>query len=37
MIDEYHNYLFHIKGFIIGEGLALIICTISALIIEFIL
>ena len=37
MIDEYHNYLFHIKGFFIGELLALIICTISALIIQFIL
>ena len=37
MIDEYHNYLFHIKGFFIGEGLALIICTLASLIIEFIL
>ena len=37
MIDEYHNYWFHIKGFIIGEALALIICTLAALIIEFIL
>lgn len=37
MIDEYHNYLFHIKGFFIGEGLALIICSISGLIIQFIL
>lgn len=37
MVGEYHNYLFHIKGFFIGELLALIICTISALIIQFIL
>ena len=37
MTDEYHNYWFHIKGFIIGEALALIICTLAALIIEFIL
>ena len=37
MVDEYHNYLFHIKGFFIGEVLALIICSLSALIIEFIL
>ena len=37
MIDEYHNYWFHIKGFIIGEALALIICSLAALIIEFIL
>ena len=37
MKQEYHNYLFHFKGFLIGELLALIICTLSALIIEFIL
>ena len=37
MTDEYHNYIFHIKGFFIGEALALIICSLSALIIEFIL
>ena len=36
MIDEYHNYLFHIKGFFIGEGLALIICLLSGIIIQFI-
>ena len=37
MIDEYHNYLFHIKGFFIGEGLALIICFVAGVIIQFIL
>ena len=37
MIKEYHNYLFHIKGFLIGEGLALVICTVAGLIIHFIL
>ena len=37
MVDEYHNYWFHIKGFFIGELLALVICTISGIIIEFIL
>ncbi|MBQ6546543.1 MAG: hypothetical protein IJL74_00915 [Bacilli bacterium] len=37
MVDEYHNYWFHIKGFFIGEGLALIICSLAALIIHFIL
>ncbi len=37
MIKEYHNYLFHIKGFFIGEVLGLIICTVAALIINFIL
>ena len=29
MISEYHNYLFHIKGFFIGEILALLICSIA--------
>lgn len=37
MVDEYHNYWFHIKGFFIGELLALIICTLAGLIIQFIL
>ena len=37
MTKEYHNYLFHLKGFFIGEVLGLIICLISSLIIEFIL
>lgn len=37
MVEEYHNYWFHIKGGIIGELLALIICTLVGLIIQFIL
>ena len=37
MINEYHNYWFHIKGFFIGELLALIVCTIAGLIIHFVL
>ena len=37
MIDEYHNYWFHIKGFFIGEILALVICTMAGVIIHFIL
>ena len=37
MIEEYHNYWFHIKGFFIGEVLALIICAISGVIIQFVL
>ena len=37
MKEEYHNYLFHIKGFFIGEILALIICSLAGLIIQFIL
>ncbi len=37
MTSEYHNYLFHIKGFFIGELIALVVCSISGLIIQFIL
>ena len=37
MKNEYHNYWFHIKGFFIGELLALIICAISGIIIHFVL
>ena len=37
MVDEYHNYWFHIKGFFIGEELALVICALAGLIIQFIL
>ncbi len=37
MVDEYHNYWFHIKGFFIGETLAIIICALAGLIIQFIL
>ena len=37
MIDEYHNYWFHIKGFFIGEILALVVCVIVGLIIQFVL
>ena len=37
MIIEYHNYWFHIKGFFIGELLALIICSLAGVIIQFVL
>lgn len=37
MTDEYHNYWFHIKGFFIGEGLALVICALAGIIIHFVL
>ena len=37
MVDEYHNYWFHIKGFFIGELLALIICLLASLIIAIVL
>ncbi len=37
MVKEYHNYWFHIKGFFIGEALALVICTLAGVIIQFVL
>lgn len=37
MTEEYHNYWFHIKGFFIGELLALVICGLAGVIIQFIL
>lgn len=37
MVKEYHNYWFHIKGFFIGELLAIIICGLAGVIIQFIL
>ena len=37
MIEEYHNYWFHIKGFFIGELLALIICSLAGIIVQFLL
>ena len=37
MINEYHNYWFHIKGFFIGEILALGICSLAGVIIQFVL
>ena len=37
MVDEYHNYWFHIKGSLIGEILALFICAIVGLVIQFFL
>ena len=37
MVDEYHNYWFHIKGSLIGEIIALVICAIVGLVIQFVL
>lgn len=37
MVKDYHDYWFHIKGFFIGEALALIVCALSGLVIQFIL
>ena len=35
MIKDYHDYLFHIKGFFIGELLALMVCAVVGVIIQF--
>ena len=37
MVDEYRNYWFHIKGFFIGEALAIVICSMAGLIVHFVL
>ncbi len=37
MVSDYHDYWFHIKGFFIGEGLALAVCAIAGLIVQFVL
>lgn len=37
MTKEYHNYWFHIKESLIGEILALVVCAMAGLIIQFIL
>ena len=37
MFEEYHNYLFHLKGFFIGEALAIVVCLIAGLLIHFVL
>ena len=34
MVEEYHNYWFHIKGLFIGEGLAIVVCAIAGLIVS---
>ncbi len=37
MVKDYHDYGFHIKGFFIGEGLALVVCALAGLVVQFIL
>ncbi len=36
-IKEYHDYWFHIKGFFIGEALALAVCALAGLVVQFVL
>lgn len=37
MVEVYHDYWFHFKGFLIGECLALIVCALAGLVVQFIL
>lgn len=37
MVSDYHDYWFHIKGFFIGEALALVICAAAGLVVQYIL
>ena len=37
MVSDYHDYWFHVKGFFIGEALALIVCVVAGLIVQFVL
>ena len=37
MVSDYHDYWFHIKGFFIGEGLALVVCALAGLVVQYIL
>lgn len=36
MVKDYHDYWFHIKGFFIGEVLALVICALAGLVVHFV-
>ena len=36
MVSDYHDYLFHIKGFFIGEALALVVCALAGLVVQFV-
>ena len=37
MASDYHDYWFHIKGFFIGETLALAVCALAGLVVQFVL
>ena len=37
MTADYHDYRFHIKGFFIGEALALVVCAVVGLVVQYIL
>ena len=37
MVGDYHDYWFHIKGFFIGEALALVVCALAGLVVQYVL
>ena len=37
MVSDYHDYWFHIKGFFIGEALALVVCALAGLVVQLVL
>ena len=37
MTADYHDYWFHIKGFFIGEALALVVCVLAGLVVQYVL
>ena len=37
MVSDYHDYWFHIKGFFIGEALALGVCALAGLVVQYVL
>ena len=37
MTGDYHDYRFHIKGFFIGEALALAVCALAGLVVQYVL
>ncbi|MBR5948314.1 MAG: hypothetical protein IKZ82_06650 [Clostridia bacterium] len=37
MVRDYHDYRFHFRGFLIGEALALVVCSAAGLIVQFVL
>ena len=36
MVDEYHNYMFHIKGSLIGQLIGLAVCLLIGLVVAII-
>ena len=37
MVSDYRDYWFHIKGFFIGEALALVVCAAAGLVVQYVL